>query len=58
MKIFERKKDFCEDCQFSFKKDKMLLCAKTIGMTQPDNSCELYEIKNNNKKYENKNKIS
>lgn len=49
MKIFERKKDFCEDCKFSFKKEKMLLCAKTIKIIQPDSSCELYEMKNKRK---------
>lgn len=50
MKIFKKNTNFCKDCQFSFLKDGMLFCAKTINVTQPDNNCELFEIKNKKKK--------
>jgi len=49
MKIFERQKEFCIDCKFSFVREKQLFCAKTIGITKPNNNCEQYEIKNKKK---------
>lgn len=49
MKIFERQKEFCKDCKFSFTKEKQLFCAKTINVTQPDNNCEQFELKNKKK---------
>lgn len=57
MKIFSNKKNFCKDCQFSFIRNNMLFCAKTINITQPEYTCEIFEQKII-KKNENKNKVS
>lgn len=35
----------CENCRFSFIKENVMFCAKTINFTQSDNSCEKFKMK-------------